>query len=152
MPDILDVFGVRYTGVEGIKATDSDGNIKVYVRPQGSQTVTTNNTYDVTTLAQLVVNVPTSGGTSTLQTKTKTYTPTTSMQSETVSADVGYDGLDTVSITVNPIPSQYVVPTGTKTVNQNGTGIDVASYALLDVAVPQVTITQDSTTKILSIS
>lgn len=42
-----------------------------------------------------------------LQTKTKTYTPTTSQQTESVSADSGYDGLDAVSITVNPIPNIY---------------------------------------------
>lgn len=37
-------------------------------------------------------------------------------------------------VTVNPIPSQYIVPTGTKTINQNGTH-DVAQYesAVVDV-------------------
>lgn len=43
----------------------------------------------------------------TLQTKTKTYTPTTSQQTESVVADSGYDGLDEVDVTVNAIPSQY---------------------------------------------
>jgi hypothetical protein len=43
----------------------------------------------------------------TLQTKTKTYTPTTSQQAESVVADSGYDGLDEVDVTVNAIPSQY---------------------------------------------
>lgn len=45
------------------------------------------------------------GGSPTLQTKSKTYTPTTSQQSETVTADSGYDGLDAVNITVNAMPS-----------------------------------------------
>lgn len=44
----------------------------------------------------------------TLQTKTKTYTPTESAQTESVSADAGYDGLDTVNVTVNAISSTYV--------------------------------------------
>ena len=44
-----------------------------------------------------------------------------------------YDGLS--QVTVNPIPSQYIVPSGTKTITENGTGIDVASYASVDVNV-----------------
>ena len=55
------------------------------------------------------------GGSPTLQTKTKTYTPTTSQQTESVSADNGYDGLDTVSITVNAMPTGTAgTPTATK--------------------------------------
>ena len=49
-----------------------------------------------------------SGGTPTLQAKTKTYTPTETAQTESVSADSGYDGLDTVSISVGAIDSNYV--------------------------------------------
>ena len=55
------------------------------------------------------------GGSPTLQTKSKTYTPTTSQQTESVSADSGYDGLDTVNITVNAMPSGTAgTPTATK--------------------------------------
>lgn len=43
-----------------------------------------------------------------LQTKTKTYTPTETTQSETIIADSGYDGLNNVEITVNAISSTYV--------------------------------------------
>lgn len=43
-----------------------------------------------------------------LQTKTKSYTPTESAQTESVSADEGYDGIDTVSISVGAISSTYV--------------------------------------------
>lgn len=45
-----------------------------------------------------------------------------------------YDGLS--SVTVNPIPSQYIIPTSSMTITQNGTGIDIAQYATVDVAVP----------------
>lgn len=48
-----------------------------------------------------------SGG-GTLQTKSKTYTPTESQQTEAVTADSGYYGLDTVNVTVNAISSSYV--------------------------------------------
>ena len=43
-----------------------------------------------------------------LQDKTKSYTPTETAQSETITADVGYDGLDEVSISVGAISSTYV--------------------------------------------
>lgn len=48
------------------------------------------------------------GGSPNLQTKNKTYTPTESVQSEDVTADNGYDGLDLVKITVNKISSSYI--------------------------------------------
>ena len=42
------------------------------------------------------------------QSKTKSYTPTKQTQSETVQPDSGYTGLSSVSVTVNPIPSNYI--------------------------------------------
>lgn len=72
----------------------------------GSQTLTSNNTYDVTNLASVTVAVP--GSSPSLQNKSKSYTPTESAQSETISADVGYDGLDEVSVSVGAISSTYV--------------------------------------------
>lgn len=65
----------------------------------------------------------------------KTATPTTSQQ--IITPDSGYNGLS--QVTVNPIPSQYIVPTGTKSITANGTGIDVAAYANVDVAIPSET-------------
>lgn len=73
----------------------------------GTKTITENGTgIDVTNYASVDVNVSPN-----LQTKSVTYTPTTSTQTATVTADSSYDGLDGVSITVNPIPSQYVTTT-----------------------------------------
>ncbi len=43
-----------------------------------------------------------------LQTKNKTYTPTESQQTEQVRADSGYDGLDEVNVTVQPVSASYV--------------------------------------------
>ena len=105
----------------------------------GTKSITSNGTYNASSdgydgYSQVTVNV--SGGSPSLQSKTNTYTPTTLTQTETVSADNGYDGLSSVGITVNPIPSQYIVPTGTKSITANGTNIDVTSYAAVDVAVP----------------
>lgn len=88
MSDTLEVFGKEYTGVTGIIATDNNGNELTYTR---------------------------GGGTPTLQTKSKTYTPTTSSQTESVTADNGYDGLAQVNITVNAMPSGTAgTPTATK--------------------------------------
>ena len=62
MSDTLQVFGTTYSNVAGFKATDSNNTTKTYIRPEGSQTITTNNTYDVTSLATVVVNVSGGGG------------------------------------------------------------------------------------------
>lgn len=78
----------------------------------GTKPITANGTgIDVTEYAAVDVAVP--SGSPSLQTKSKSYTPTESQQTEAVSADTGYDGLDTVNVTVGAISSTYV-----------GTGID----------------------------
>lgn len=80
-------------------------------------TVTQNGTYTASgsTRGYSPVTVSVSGGSPSLQTKTKTYTPTTSQQTESVSADSGYDGLAQVNITVNAMPSGSAgTPTATK--------------------------------------
>lgn len=112
--DTLEIFGTEYTGVAGIKATDDNNQTKTYIRPQGTKSISANGTgIDVANYASVDVNV--SSGQPNLQSKTKTYTPTTSQQTESVSADSGYDGLDTVSITVNAMPTGTAgTPTATK--------------------------------------
>ena len=73
-----------------------------------------------------------SGSTTINNRPVQTVTPTESQQSVGYSSP--YTGLE--GVTINPIPSQYIVPTGTKSITSNGTSIDVSSYALADVAVP----------------
>ena len=55
-----------------------------------------------------IVGTATGGSTPSLQTKSKTYTPTESQQTETIAPDSAYDGLEEVDITVNAISSSYV--------------------------------------------
>lgn len=69
-------------------------------------------------------------GESTPTSQTKTVTPTKTTQ--TVTPDSGVDYLS--SVTVNPIPSNYIIPTGTKSITSNGTS-DVTSYASVSVNV-----------------
>lgn len=101
----------------------------------GTKTITANGTEDVTSYANVNVQVPVS-----LQ--SKTATPTESAQ--TITADSGYDGLG--SVQVNAIPSQYIVPSGNLAITANGTGIDVTDYATVSVAVPIVTYYTGSST------
>jgi hypothetical protein len=73
------------------------------------------------------------GGGGSVPEYTGSYAVTPSEQTQTLSTK---DKKATANITVNPIPSNYIVPTGTKQITQNGTGIDVAAYADVDVNVP----------------
>lgn len=108
MTDSLTIWGTDYTGVKGFKADDGNDNTLAYIRPQGTKSITQNGTgIDVAEYATVDVSVS-GGGSPTLQTKTKNYTPTESEQTEAVIADSGYDGLDTVNVTVGAISSSYV--------------------------------------------
>ncbi len=69
------------------------------------------------------------GGAPVLQSKTATPTK----QSQQITADDGYDGLS--AVTVEPIPSAYIQPSGTKAINQNG-DFDVTAFAGVSVRVP----------------
>ena len=59
-------------------------------------------------MVSAVDGIQTGGSAPVLQTKTSSFTPTETQQTDSITADVGYDGLDTVSITVDAISSTYV--------------------------------------------
>lgn len=82
--------------------------------------------------------------------QSKTVSPSTS--SQTVKPDSSYNGLS--QVTVNAIPTDYVKPSGTKTISSSGTH-DVKAYASASVAAGSVSnpsITVDSTGKITASS
>lgn len=68
-----------------------------------TKTLTTAGTYleDDITITDVTAST-------TLQTKTKSYTPTESSQTEDVTADSGYDALEKVSVSIGAISSSYV--------------------------------------------
>ena len=68
----------------------------------------------------------------------KTITPSTSSQTA-VNSGVYTTG----KVTVNPIPSNYIVPSGTKTITTNGTH-DVKSYASATVSVAGEDVTSET--------
>lgn len=59
-------------------------------------------------MVEAVDSIEAGGGTPTLQTITKSYTPTESQQTETITAGSGYDGIEEVDVTVGAISSTYV--------------------------------------------
>ena len=60
-----------------------------------------------------------------------TITPTTSSQTA-----VAAKKWTTGAVTVDPIPSQYIVPTGTKAITANTSSVDVKTYEFASVNVP----------------
>ena len=60
----ISLLGATYSGVAGVTLPKSGGGTATFPWVEGSQNITTNNTYDVTNLAQVVVNVSGGGGTS----------------------------------------------------------------------------------------
>ena len=73
------------------------------------------------------------GGSATKQMNTvngQTVTPTTSQQNIAVQGDYVLG-----AINVAPIPDEYVIPTGTLSISQNGQGINVKDYEFVNVNV-----------------
>ena len=60
MSDTLEVFGTEYSNVTGIKATDNNGDIQTYIKPEGTINITTKGLTDVTAYRTANVDTGTS--------------------------------------------------------------------------------------------
>lgn len=58
----ISLLGATYSGVKGVTLPKSGGGTATFPWVEGSETKTQNGTYDVTTLAELIVNVSGSSG------------------------------------------------------------------------------------------
>lgn len=135
-------------------AVEFDAIPPEYIVPSGTKNITENGDYDVTEFAGAHVAVPLPSGKITItenatgqdiaqyaeadinvQPNLQTPDPITPTKAQqTVTADAGYDGLS--SAVVEPIPDEYIVPSGKITLTENDTDVDIAQYEKADIAVP----------------
>lgn len=91
----------------------------------------TSETYKPEEMSAAIEALGSGGGSTAPVLQEKAATPTEGTQ--TVTPDAGFDGLS--AVTVNPIPTDYVKPSGTLPITTNGT-VDVKRYEKVTVNVP----------------
>lgn len=130
--------GATVTIPTGYYSSQTTKSVSTTTHPK--PTISVNSTTGVITASHAqtagYVSAGTTTETSNLTTQAATtITPTTSAQTAVTA------GKYTIgAVTVAAIPSQYIIPTGNKSITENGTGIDVAQYATVSVNVSGGTI------------
>lgn len=100
------------SGYDGLSEVTVNAIPSSYVIPSGTVNITANGTHDVSGKASVNVNVSTQS-----KLQQKTVTPTKSKQ--TIKSDSSYDGLS--EVIVNAIPDEYISPSGSLNITENGT-------------------------------
>lgn len=102
----ISLLGATYNAVSGVQLPTSGGGTATFPFVEGSQTITTNNTYDVTNLAQVVVNVSGSGGSGLTLLKTTSlgsisYSSTSAADTGKTMTVTGYNDYDVLIVDVS---------------------------------------------------
>ena len=111
--------------LNGKQLIDDDGNIVTGTMVNNGTVNATLNTN--TTSYTIPAGNHSGSGKVSINVEDRTFTPTKSTQNFTPSS-----GKVIRNVTINPIPDDYIIPSGTKTINTNGTH-DVSSYASINV-------------------
>ena len=128
--DTLEIFGTEYTGVTGVKATDSNNQTKTYIRPQGTISITSSGNTDVTEYATASVSAGTAG----TPTATKGTVSNHSIAvTPSVTNSTGFITGSTITGTAVTVSASELV-SGSETKTANGT-YDVTNLASLVVNV-----------------
>lgn len=102
----ISLLGATYNAVSGVQLPTSGGGTATFPFVEGSQTITTNNTYDVTSLAQVVVNVSGGGGSGLTLLKTTSlgsisYSSTSAADTGKKMTVTGYNDYDVLIVDVS---------------------------------------------------
>ena len=102
----ISLLGATYNAVSGVQLPTSGGGTATFPFVEGSQTITTNNTYDVTNLAQVVVNVSGGGGSGLTLLKTTSlgsisYSSTSAADTGKTMTVTGYNDYDVLIVDVS---------------------------------------------------
>ena len=127
--DTLEIFGTEYSGVTGVKATDSNNQTKTYIRPQGTVTISSSGNTDVTACATASV----SAGSATASATKGTVSNHSISVTPSVTRTAGYITAGSANGTAVTVSASELV-SGSETKTANGT-YDVTNLASLVVNV-----------------
>ena len=127
--DTLEIFGTEYSGVTGVKATDSNNQTKTYIRPQGTVTISSSGDTDVTAYATASV----SAGSATASATKGTVSNHSVTVTPSVTRTAGYITAGSANGTAVTVSASELV-SGSETKTANGS-YDVTNLASLVVNV-----------------